>query len=201
MFTEFKIPQIITVLFAFVFFLRDVGGDFHVMNIGIPMGLIIILSVIYSLNIKQIFDNNIYILYFLLFITYLYIGTFYSNAPNYGQSKTLGLFMFILIAALSGKYIVIYFDLFLKFNLIFFIFFIIIYITFYGSFGNVLKGLSQEARGEMGGDVFGVISTSRYVGFNLISLFFLFPRFNMSIVYKTIIFSILFLVGLFIMIL
>ena len=201
MFTEIKIPQIITVLFAFVFFLRDVGGDFHVMNIGIPMGLIFILSVFYSFNIKQIFDNNIYILYFLLFITYLYVGTFYSNAPNYGQSKTLGLFMFILIAALSGKYIVLYFDLFLKFNLIFFIFFIIIYITFYGSFGNVLKGLSQEARGEMGGDVFGVISTSRYVGFNLISLFFLFPRFNMNIVYKTIIFSILFLVGLFIMIL
>ena len=201
LFTGIKIPQIITILFAFVFFLRDVGGDFHIINIGIPMGLILVLSVIYSINIKQIFDNNIYVLYFLLFITYIYIGTFYSNAPNYGQAKTLGLFMFILIAALSGKYVVLYFDLFLKFNLIFFIFFIIIYITFYGSFGNVLQGLSQETRGEMGGDVFGVISTSRYVGFNLISLVFLYPRLNISIVYKTIAFSILFVIGLIIMIL
>ena len=201
MFTGFKIPQIITVLFALVFFLRDVGGEFHIMNIGIPMGLIFILSVIYSFNYKKMFDNNIYILFCLLFMIYLYIGTFYSHAPIYGQSKTIGLFAFLLIAALSGKYIVLYFDLFLKFNLIFFIFFILIYIAFYKSFGNVLKGLSQETRGEMGGDVFGVISTSRYVGFNLISLFFLYSRLKISVIFKTIGLIVLTITGIFIMIL
>lgn len=201
MFTEFKIPQLITILFAFTLFLRNVGGAFHLINIGIPMGLILILSVINNVSTRRIFENYSYFAIFLLFITYLFVGTFYTNAPNYGRTKTFGLFIFILMAIISGKYIVSNFSLFLKSNLFFFIVFFVSYFAFYGSFGGVLKFVSEEDRLGMGGEAFKAIATSQYIGFNLISLFFLFFRLNFENKFKHLIFGFLFALGFFMMIL
>ena len=132
----------------------------------------------------------------------LYFGTFYSNAPNYGRTKTFGIYvLFILMAIISGKYVVSNFRLFLKSNLFFFILFFIAYFAFYGSFGNVLKFVSEDDRLEMGGEAFKAIATSQYIGFNLISLFFLFFRQNLEYRFKHLIFGFLFALGFFMMIL
>lgn len=199
----FRIPQIITILFSFVFFLKAVGGPFHIMSVAIPIGLIVILSLAYNFNINILLNNFLFIFLFLLFILYLYLGAFYSKAPNYGQEKTFTLTMFVLMAVVSGRYIISNFNLFLKSNLVFFIVFIIAYFVFYGSFGNVLGMLTQgwQAREEMGGETFAVIGVSRYVGFNLIGLFFLFFYQITRIRFRGIIFGLLFSVGFFIMIL
>ena len=201
MFTGLKIPQIITILFAFTLFLRNVGGIFHFINIGIPIMLIVLLSMFYRITNKELFSNYAYTAFLFLFVIYLYIGTYYSNAPTYGKTKTFGIFLFILMAFLSGKYIILNFNLFLKSNLIFFLFFIIAYFSFYRSFGNVLNMLNPVNRGEMGGEVFSVISTSRYIGFILICLFFLFFQQNFNILFKNFIFGFLFVLGLIMMVL
>ncbi len=189
----FKIPQIITFLFAFTLFLRNVGGTFHIINIAIPIGLILILSVFNIISTRKIFENYSYFTILLLFMAYLFVGTFYSNAPNYGRTKTFSLCIFILMAIISGKYVISNFSLFLKSNLFFFILFFIAYFAFYGSFGNVLKFVSEDDRLEMGGEAFKAIATSQYIGFNLISLFFLFFRQNLEYRFKHLIFAFLYL--------
>ena len=201
MFTGFKIPQVITILFAFTMFLRNVGGSFHIVNIGIPIGLILILSILNIISTRKTFENYSYFTILLLFMAYLFVGTFYSNAPNYGRTKTFGLFIFVVMAIISGKYIISNFNLFLKSNLFFFILFFISYFAFYGSFGNVLKIVSEEDRLGMGGEAFRAIATSQYIGFNLISLYFFIFRQNIDNRFKYLIFGFMFVLGFFMMIL
>ena len=194
------IPKIITILFSFVFFLKYVGGNFHLIDVGFPLVLIFILSIIYSFITKRLFKNYYYLILLYLFILYLFIGSWYSNAPNYGRSKTFILLIFVLMASVSSKYIILNFRLFLVSNFAFFVLFIVAYFAFYRSFSNVLENLSPQQRLEMGGDTFNAIGTSQYVGFNLISLYFLLFR-HSTIRYRKLIFSFLFLIGIFIMIL
>lgn len=201
MIEKFETGKIITILFSFIFFLKYVGGPFHIVNIGIPLMAIYSISIFHFFISKRKFDLQPYLILIFLFLIYLFIGTFHSSAMDYGRKKTFSLFLFILMAVVSGKYVSINFNLFLKSNLIFFLLFIVAYFSFFGSFKNVITDLNPDKRLEMGGDVFNVIYASQYVGFNLINLYFLTISKNFSVKFKSLIFSTLVIVGLSIMIL
>ena len=199
MFNSLRISQIITVLLSSILFLRYVGGNFHIINIGFPMGLIILLSIFHKVLLGKKIDNYLFELFVLSFLIYIYIGSYYSLASNYGQIKTFRLLLYMLLAVSSGRFVVVNFKLFLKANLIFFLLFFIAYFAFYGSFGSVLETLTPQHRLEMGGDTFKAIATSQYIGFNLISLFFFIFNLRLSLLLKNIIYTGLFGIGFFIM--
>jgi len=182
---NYSLSKIITFLISFILFLRYIGGPFHLMNIGIPIGLTILLSIIYNFYSSKIPKNSIYIYIYLIFIYYLFIGSMYSNAPNYGREKTFLLSLFVILAIFSVKHIVANINSFLMTNFFFYILYIIAYFSFYGSLGNVLSQLDPRIRlEEMGGEVFGVIDASRYIGFCLISMFFLFFHTDFNLYFK-----------------
>jgi len=199
---NYSLSKIITFLISFILFLRYIGGPFHLMNIGIPIGLTILLSIIYNFYSSKIPKNSIYIYIYLIFIYYLFIGSMYSNAPNYGREKTFLLSLFVILAIFSVKHIVANINSFLMTNFFFYILYIIAYFSFYGSLGNVLSQLDPRIRlEEMGGEVFGVIDASRYIGFCLISMFFLFFHTDFNLKFKKLIFIFMVTIGILIMLL
>ncbi len=198
---QLHIPQIITILFCFSIFLRYLGGDFHLINIGIPIALTISLSLYYSFQSKKAFVYNSYTLLVIFFILYLFLGTSYSKASNYGFQKTIILFLFIVMSITSARYIVSNFKLFLFSNFVLFIAFISIYFILYGNFSNVLGLLSISQRTEMGAGVFGVIPASRYIGFNLICMFYLFFLYCPKMRFKKLLFIFISCIGIIMMIL
>ncbi|WP_319502708.1 O-antigen ligase family protein [uncultured Draconibacterium sp.] len=172
------------------------------MNIGIPIALVLVLSLGYRIFTKNMFENYIYSFLLLLFTIFLFLGSLYSGAPSYGQQKSFTLLIFIVLAACVAKFVILNIKSFLIFNLFFFALFMVAYFSFYGTFGGVLRmTLAATERGEVGGEVFSVISTSQYIGFNLIGLFFILSYLKVSTTTRYIIFSILFAFGFTMMVL
>lgn len=165
-----NIQNFIIILTSY-FLYKKFGGTFLSL---MPNLLLMFIMIILSLKSDyKLIKSNIINLVFLLLVLLLF-SILWSDAPNYGLTKIINVFITCILFYIIFETINKKFELFFYTNIIFWIIFILnLYIEF-GSFLNLLNSLDLRFRlgMEMGESISSLhpISITRYLGFLLLSL-------------------------------